>query len=159
MNRKWIIPLVAAVAAGVAAYGVTRSMVCGRTEEPSLDHLQDVSFLARELRLNDAQAGQIRSLHVVLGAKLNGCCMRHCAARARLSQALAAETNGTAQADAIVDEMCRVYEESERAALEQIRQVRAVLNSEQRRRFDDLITDCMGGKCSMPSGLGRSRCE
>ena len=148
MSRKWIIPLAAAVAAGFVAYGVTRNAVCGRPG-PSLDRLQDVSLLVRELGLNDAQAREIERLHTTLGAKLNDCCVRHCAARARLGQALAAETNGTAQSDPIVAEMCRAYEESERAALGQIRQVRAVLNAEQKGRFDAMISDCMCRMCSM----------
>ena len=158
MNRKWIILWVAAVAAGLAAFGVTRHALYGRSE-PSLDCLQDVTFLSRELHLSDAQANEIRNLHMALGARLNDCCRRHCAARARLGTALAAETNGTVQADALVAEMCRAYEESERAALNQIRQVRAVLNAEQRKRFDALITDCVCGKYGMPGGNGRSCVE
>ena len=151
MNRQWILLLVAALAAGLVAFGVTRHVVCCRTE-PSIDQLQDVSFLARELHLSDVQASAIKNLHVALGAKLNDCCRRHCAARARLGAALAAETNGTEQAEAIVAEMCRAYEQSERATLDQIRQVRAVLSAEQRRRFDAMITDCMCGTCGMQGG-------
>ena len=148
MNRKWIIPLAAGVAAGLVAYGVTRNAVCGRTG-PDLDRLQDVSFLARELGLSDAQANAIKSLHTALGAKLNDCCTLHCAARARLGQALAGETNGTAQTEAVLAEMCRAYEQSERATLDHIRQVRAVLNAEQRQRFDAMIANCMCRTCSM----------
>ena len=151
MNGKWILPIGVALAACLVAYGVTRHALCGRLA-PSVDRLQDVSFLARELRLNDTQAGEIKRLHTILGAKLNDCCMRHCAARARLGAALASETNGTAQAEAVVAEMCRAYEESERATLDHIRAVRAVLNAEQRKRFDTMIADCMCGTCSMPTG-------
>lgn len=151
MNRRWILPLVAAVAIGIIAYAVTRHAVCGRPA-PTLDRLQDVAFLTRELGLNDAQADEIKSLHASLGVKLNDCCMRHCAARARLAQALAAETNGTAQAETILAEMCRAYEESERATLEHMRRVRALLTPEQRKHFDEMITACLCGACSMPNG-------
>jgi len=82
--------------------------------------------------------------------------MRHCAARARLVQALAGETNGTAQAEAVVTEMCRAYEQSERATLDHIRQVRAVLTAEQRKRFDAMISDCMCKPCSMHGGSCRA---
>lgn len=158
MNRKWIIPFVIAVAAGVAAYGIMRNTVSDRAGL-SIDRLQDVSFLARELRLNAAQASEIRSLHVSLGEKLDDCCMRHCAARARLGQALAANTNGSAQADIVLEEMCRAYEQSERATLNHIRAVRAVLNAEQKRRFDVLISDCMCKPCSMRRGSCRADAE
>ena len=148
MNRNWIVPVVAALAVGVVAYGLTRYALCGR-HNPSLDRVQDVSFLTRELGLNDDQAQEIKRLQATLVAKLQDCCLRHCAARARLGQALAADTNGRAQADIVLKEMCRAYEESERATLDQIRAVRAVLNAEQRRRFDTMISNCMCKPCSM----------
>jgi len=138
----------AAVVVGLVAYVVTRNSVCVRSATP-VDRLQDVSFLVRELRLSDEQANKVRNLHVSLGAKLNDCCARHCAARARLGQALAADTNGSAQADLVLEEMCRVYEQSERATLDHILAVRAVLNEEQRRRFDAMISACMCQPCGM----------
>jgi hypothetical protein len=119
-----------------------RNTVSSRACLP-IDRLQDASFLARELCLSDAQASEIKSFHASLGKKLDDCCMRHCAARARLGQALVADTNGSAQADIVLEEMCRAYEQSERATLNHIRAVRAVLNAEQKRRFDQLISDCM----------------
>ena len=148
MNRKWIIPLIAAIAAGIVAYGVARNAVCDRSDV-SLDRLQDVSFLTHELQLSDAQAREFGRLHATLGAKLNDCCVRHCAVRARLARALVSETNGTAQADAILAEMCQAYEQSEQATLNHIRGVRALLNPEQKRRFDAMIANCMCGTCSM----------
>lgn len=151
MNYRWIIPCVAAAAAGVVAYGVMRSTVCGPSDV-SVDRLQDVSFLVRELGLNDAQIREIERLHTTLGTQLTDSCSRHCAARMRLGQALAADTNGSVQADAVLEEMCRAYEQSERATLNHIRAVRAVLNADQRRRFDAMISDCMCQPCSMQGG-------
>ena len=155
MNRKWIIPVLAAAAAGVFAFGVTRHAVC-RAAGPGLDRLRDVSFLTRELSLSDAQADKLKRLHATLGERLSDCCTRHCAARARLGQAVAAETNGTSQADAVVAELCRAYEQGERATLTHIRAVRAVLNDEQRRRFGKMISDCMCKPCSMHGGSCRT---
>ncbi len=151
MNAKWIIPCVAAVAAGVVAYGLAKSATCGRSAQ-SVDRLQDVSFLVRELGLNDAQTREVQGLHTTLGTQLSASCSRHCAARMRLGQALAVETNGNARADFVLEEMCRAYEQSERATLNHIRAVRAVLNAEQRRRFDAMISDCMCQPCSMEGG-------
>ena len=138
MNRKWIIPLVGAVAASFLAFFVTRSMVCDGGKPP-LDCLQDVSVLVRSLGLSESQAREILALHAKLGPQLNDCCARHCAARARLGKALANETNGIDQAEPILMEMCRAYEQSERATLNHIRAVRATLNTEQRRQFAELI--------------------
>lgn len=158
MSRKWIIPVIVAVTAGVIAFGVTRRVVCSRSAT-SPDCLKDVSFLRGELGLSDAQSQEIKGLLAALQIKLNDCCERHCAARARLGQALAADMDGGAQADIVLEEMCRAYEQSERATLNHIRAVRAALNAEQRRRFDTMISDCMCKPCSMHGGSCRADAE
>jgi hypothetical protein len=147
MSRKWILPVLIAAAAGVLAFAFTRYAAC-RAAGPELDFPQDISCLTRELKLTAAQAGEIEALHAGLGARLTDCCARHCAARARLGRALADETNGTAQADIVLADMCRAYEEGERATLEHLRRLRAVLNAEQRQRFDALMTECMCRPCA-----------
>lgn len=148
MNCKWIISLLAAVLAGAVAYGVTRSIACGRAIQ-SADRLQDISFLTRELDLSDAQVKAIKDLHTTLGAKLTDSCARHCGARARLGQTLADETNGVARAEAVLKDMCRAYEESERTTLDHIRQVRALLDARQRERFDKMLTECLCRSCPL----------
>jgi hypothetical protein len=157
MTRPWIIPLLTAAAAAALAYGLVRHSTCARTTPPG-DPLQDISFLTRELKLTDAQAHEVHGLHQSLTSRLNDCCARHCTARARLAQALT-DTNSTAQLDAVLKDMCREYELGERATLDHIRAVRAVLNPEQRQQFDSMISRCMcqpcnseGGSCKMEEG-------
>ena len=148
MKKRWLIPVLVAIVIGATAYGLTRRASCSRCR-PAPDSLDDVSFLRRELRLNEAQAREIAKLHGSLNAKLADCCQRHCAVRARLGQALGNETNGTVQARMIVEEMCRAYEASELATLDHIQRVRELLNPEQKRRFDELITECVCGSCAV----------
>ena len=151
MKRSWLIPVLVAVIIGAIAYGLTRWAACSRCR-PTPDRLENVLFLKRELRLNDTQAREIAKLHVSLNAKLTDCCQRHCAVRARLGQALHNETNGTVQARMIVEEMCHAYAESELATLDHIQRVRELLNPEQKRRFDELITECVCGSCAICGG-------
>lgn len=172
MNRKWTILAIAALALGALAFGVTRHAVCRDSGTPQ-ERLQDVSRLSRSLDLSDAQVEQIKALHTALGSQVNDCGVRHCAARARLSEALANETNGVAHADAIVAEMCRAYEQSERATLNHIRAVRALLTAEQKRRFDVMVSRCVCGQQEMakcrgsamttashrPTGEGHPNCQ
>lgn len=146
MKRRWFIPVLVAVIIGALAYGLTRWAACSRCQ-PALDRMEDVSFLSRELGLTKTQAQEIRRRQVLLGAKLIDCCERHCAARARLGKALSNETNGAAQA--LVAEMCRAYEASELATLKHIQRVRELLNPEQKRRFDELITECVCASCTV----------
>jgi len=147
MKRFWMIPLLSAVAAGLAAYGVTRHGLCCQAA-PTPDPLQDVSLLTQKLTLSDTQAAEVKRLHVVWGAHINECCQCHCAARARIMQALASGTNNAAQVDAIISEMGHAYEQSERATLEHLQQVRAILNPDQRARFDEMISSCLCRTCT-----------
>jgi hypothetical protein len=146
MTFRWIVPVLAAVAAGVLAFGVTRHAVC-RAAGPGLDRLQDVSFLRQELNLTNPQLEQIKILHAALATRLEGYCARHCGARARLGQALADETNGVARTESALSDLCSAYEESERAALAHIRRVRALLDATQRERFDQMLTECLCRAC------------
>ena len=146
MTARWMMPLLVVVAAGGIGFGVTRHMVC-RPTGSSLDRLRDVSFLRRELNLTDVQLSQIKTLHETLATRLDACSVSHCGARARLGQSLADETNGNARADAVLAEMCRAYEQSERATLDNIRQVRALLDARQRERFDKMLSACLCRAC------------
>ena len=150
MKRRWSIPVLAFAIAGLAAYVITQR-VLHLHAGPPVDAWQDVSYLVRELKLTAEQTSQVKALHADLGARLGDCCDRHCAARARLPDALAAGTNGDA-AEALVTDMVRCYDASERATLAHLRKVRAVLTPDQCRRFDAMLTDCLCGACNMPGG-------
>lgn len=151
-----MMPLLVAVVAGLAAFAITRHARCGGRED-GLDRLQDVSFLTRELGLNADQARQIETLHTTLGAKLDDCCARHCAARAGLGETLSGDSDEGLRAEAILSEMCRAYEASERSTLDHMRRVRAILTAEQKKRFDAMITRCMCRKCGTHGRLLENR--
>jgi hypothetical protein len=153
MSGKWIVPLMIAAVAGVVAYGIARRTVCGKCD--CVERMRDASSLAETLKLSEVQATEVKRLHTALAATLDDCCARHCTARAHLRTALAAGTNGSAQAEAVLGEMCRAYEQSERAALNNIRAVRALLDTEQQKRFDAMLSDCMCDQC----GAGGSGCR
>lgn len=148
MKTKWIIPVLVSLVGGMMAFATARHITC-RHGAVCPDRLADVSFLTGELKLSADQARQMQSLHAALAARLNECCARHCEARARLGRALANEADDGVAAKAILADMCRAYEEGEMATLDNLRHVRAVLNAEQKRRFDAMIGECLcgEGKC------------
>lgn len=146
MKHRWVVPAIVAALAGVMTFGVMRFAVkgCGCGDIAWLD---DISYLVRELSLDDAQVRKIKALHGALGKRLDDCCARHCEARARLGQALARGTDDADHLEAILADMCGAYEESERTTIEHIRRVRAILNASQRERFDRMIAECICAPC------------
>lgn len=156
MTRRWILPVALAVAAGVVTYALFWHSTRSRSRF-SLDSLQDVSFLTRQLQLTRDQAREIKALHAALGAELDTACRAHCDARARLGQALAGDAAAGPAVDPIVQDMASAYEDSEWATLNHIRAVRALLTPEQRTRFDSMITNGMCGPCNMPGGKAPER--
>ncbi len=143
MTAKWIIfPTLAVVTVGAISFSLARHTNC-RTAESDLDRLRDLAFLTQTLQLTDTQTREIEILHSELGVRLKDCCARHCAARKRLGRSLADDDLDADRMDTLLQEMCIAYAESERLALEHIRSVRNLLDSEQRRRFDKLVIDAL----------------
>ena len=151
MNRRWLIPILTFVIAGLVAHIVAQRALCRRAA-PLADVWRNVSHLERELNLTEAQTRQVKALHAELGERLADCCARHCAARARLPEALTAGTNGNAAAEAVVADMAQAYQDSERATLTHLRRLREVLTPAQGRRFDALVAEYLCGACDMPGG-------
>ncbi len=148
-SSRWIVPALAAAIAGVLAFLVA-SHIPRQAAGQELDRLLNVSFLSRELNLNEAQVRELRRLCTALERKLDDSCTRHCMARMRLGKAVVDEKSGMLCADAAVTEMCAAYEQSERATLAHVRSVRAMLNEGQRRQFDELMFDNLARPCGRP---------
>ena len=138
MRRVWIMP-VAALAAGMAAFAGAR-LAAPRGSAP-LDRLRDPSILARELGLNPGQRAAVEALHIRLAGELAQICERHCRACSRIGDALAADTLDEARADALIGDLQQAYAQSERATLDHILRVRALLDTDQRRRLDRMIIE------------------
>lgn len=147
MKTKWMMSALIVVAAGALAYGVSRHLACRLTPENGLERLRDVSFLQRELNLTDEQVVEIKELRQDLKTQLDACMVRHCGARMQLAEALGNGTNIQARADALLAAMCRAYEDSERATLDHILRVRALLDTKQQLQFDALLSACLCQSC------------
>lgn len=150
MIRTWLTPLAAALTAGLVAFAIARRVTCPDIKAP-IERLKETALMTRTLELTPDQQAQIASWHIELAAALEICCDRHCAARLRLGEALTGEpSDDEALTDAWLQDMGRAYLESERAILRHIRQVRTILNPEQRARFDRMIKENLCRSC--PTG-------
>lgn len=135
-----------AVGVGMVAFWGTRAMVCGKVTGLPSYALGKVDHLKTELGLDDRQVAAIRALEHDLAEQLSEQCGRYCAVRAELGQTLMEEgTNSAVEARRLVDGMCAIQSASERATLEHIRKVNALLTPGQRRQFLAGLTRCLCG--------------
>ena len=113
--------------------------------------LSDTARLTRELKLTDAQRAEIEKLNGEFRAKVGHCCDTHCGARFALGQELARPQVDLTKANACVDRMAAAQADSERATLDLILRVRAVLTADQRPRYAALVSRqvCTAGPFGM----------
>jgi Spy/CpxP family protein refolding chaperone len=147
---KKILVLVGIVA--VFSTGLSFAMsrwLAGRRPSQSTVNIHDAAWLKRELNLTDTQASEIGKLEGEFQVKLSAACTEHCAARFALGDELMKSKPDLEKARADVERMNRVQAESERATLDHILKVRALLTDEQARQYSAMIHDQV---CSMPMG-------
>jgi Spy/CpxP family protein refolding chaperone len=120
---------------------------CGQPQ--TLVNIHDTTWLSHELNLSEAQKRDIEKLEKGFQSRLNASCAAHCAARFALGDELMKPKPDTERERADVERMNQVQAEAERATLEHILKVRALLTDEQARRYSAVIHNQM---CSMPMG-------
>ena len=130
------------------SFGVANWCVRHSASEPVID-LNDVAWLKRELKLSDAQGPEIEKLDKAYREKVERCCGTHCGARFMLSEELARPQVDLAKVTACVDRMTAAESESERATLDHILQVRAVLTREQQQQYAALVSKQVCTACPL----------
>jgi Spy/CpxP family protein refolding chaperone len=154
MKKTLLTVLSVLLVAALASFGLSRWMQCAKPA-PSLDVLQDVSWLSRKLDLTTRQAQEIRKLQEELRAKLESCDSMNCSARCQLGNVLFRGTNGSAQASTAVETMCGAQAEAERATLDHIRKVHQLLTPDQQKRYEELVVGCVCPTCPHHPPHGR----
>ncbi len=145
MKREQIIILVQGViifAALAFAVGVTRAP--RHSETFTLDHLHNTSEMIHLLNLDPPQAQQLEVLNAKLRRTLQETCHRNCTAR---QQIVRTDETDAETKEKMLNKMCEAYEDGERATLQHIQAVRAILDRQQRNTFDKLLSRCLCGGC------------
>ena len=138
MKRTILALLVVTLLVAGTAFGVARWLRCRSCAAPAAD-------ITRGLDLTGPQADAVAKLDAEFQKKLSGICAAHCAARADLSKSL----DDPAKAAACCQRMCDAQVSSEKAALEHILQVRALLTPAQQQRHTALVQQQLTGACPM----------
>jgi Spy/CpxP family protein refolding chaperone len=132
------------------SYGVANWCVRQPASGPIVD-LNDATWLKRELKLTDTQSTQIEKLGDEFRAEVERCCETHCGARFALSEELAKPQVDLAKVNADVDRMSTAESESEKATLNHILRVRALLMPDQQQQYAKLVSQQVCTAC--PLGL------
>jgi Spy/CpxP family protein refolding chaperone len=136
---------VVALSFGIARWSVHRAVAA---EQPSIN-LNDAGWLKHELKLTSDQTAKIESLDTEFRTRIEGCCAKHCSARFALSEELAKPQVDLVTAARCVDRMAAAQSESERATLDHILRVRAVLTPAQQKRYATLVSQQVCTACPM----------
>ena len=139
MERRELIFLIVILGiAGVVAFAITHSLLHPDSEEAA-GQLENFTVLAEKLNLTGDQREEVKKYHEEMMRKLEECCRRHCDARIHLGKALGSGKSDKEKLKASVDKMTEAYRKSELITLEYIRRIRKILNSEQNKRFGQLL--------------------
>jgi Spy/CpxP family protein refolding chaperone len=120
-----------------------------RVQPQAVVNIHDAAWLNRELGLSETQRREVAALEKDFRSKLNASCAEHCAARFALGDELIKPQPDPERARADVERMNQIQAGAERATLEHILRVRALLTEEQARRYSAIIRDQV---CNMPMG-------
>ena len=148
MKRILALMAVVAVVSAVLSFGMSRWLI-RRGRPQTLVNIHDTAWLSHELDLSEAQKRDIGKMEKDFQSRLNASCAAHCAARFALGDELMKSNPDTEKARADVERMNQAQAEAERATLEHILKVRALLTDEQARRYAATIRNQV---CNMPMG-------
>lgn len=152
MQARWILPIVV-IAAAVA-------FTAGRTSQPPpanpITRLADTSTLEKTLHLTPEQTAKVRTLSAQFNDRAGKACDLHCEARCTLARKLFHENAGPDDVRPYVEKMCMAYAEQEKATVDQLTALRAVLTPEQARLLNRQLAGCICDKCASSDG---SCCE
>ena len=140
-----LIVFVSSLSYGVASWCIHRSVSRGMAD------LNDTPWLRHELNLTDAQSAAIDEFNQGFRAKVDHCCDVHCDARFALGAELAKPQLDLTRANVCVDRMAAAQADSERATLDHILRVRALLTPDQQQRYAALVSQqiCAAGPLGM----------
>ena len=137
MKRTLIALLIVMLLVAGTAFGVARWLRCRSCDTVSLN--------LRALNLTATQTAEMAKLDAEYQKRLEKICGVHCTARADLAESL----DAPAKAAAACQRMCDAQTDSEKAALEHILKVRALLTPEQQRQYAALVQQQLTGTCLM----------
>lgn len=135
------IALIALIAFAAAMAGVYAARMLGEPSRKSESELH--AFLHNELRLDAGQTAKIEAIEARFAVRKKALDMDMRGANARLAEAIQAEHGYGPKVTASVDHVHHVMGEMQKETLEHLFAMRAVLNADQARLFDQTVVKAL----------------
>jgi Spy/CpxP family protein refolding chaperone len=148
MKAQWIIPVI--IIAGAISFSAGRR--CGGMPAADLSPLRDTSAIEKSLDLTAQQSEQVRALSKEFKERAESACDKHCEARCTIARKLFQENAAPVDVQKHVDAMCAAYAEQERATMDHLLKLRAILTPEQTKKLNEKLAACICEKCASTSG-------
>ena len=141
MRSAWRIALIALIAFAAAVAGVYAAQTFSEQQRKSENELH--AFLHNELKLNASQEAKVEAIEVRFAVRKKTLAADMRTANARLADAIEAEHGYGPKVTAAVDHVHHVMGEMQKETLEHLFEMRAVMNAEQARRFDQTVVKAL----------------
>ena len=153
--KKGLLFLVLAIAAGVAAFYITRTQQQSAHKEVLIDSLPELAWLRVDLKLTEDQFAKASALHLAYRPTCVTMCRNISEAQTRLD-ALAKNARGmTPELEAAIQEAARVHAQCRTKMLEHLYQTAGLLDDKQAARYLEMMlphaldsTSTTGGSAS-----------
>ena len=137
--KKGLLILLLALAAGGAAFWVTRAHQQAEHRHVLLDTMPELAWLRGELKLTDEQFAKASVLHTAYRPQCVAMCRSIAEARTRMESLARSGRGMTPELTAAIDEHVRVQAECQRKMLAHLYQTAALLDDRQAARYLDKV--------------------
>ncbi len=141
MRSAWRIALIALIAFAAAVAGVYAAQTFGEHSRRSESELH--GFLHNELKLDADQEAKIEAIEARFAVRKQALESDMRAANARLADAIEVEHGYGPKVTAAVDHVHHVMGNMQKETLEHLFEMRAVMNPDQARRFDQTVVKAL----------------
>ena len=141
MRSAWRIALIALIAFAAAVAGVYAAQTFGEQQQKSENELH--AFLHNELKLNAFQEAKVKAIEARFAVRKKTLATDMRAANVSLADAIETEHGYGPKVTAAVDHVHHVMGEMQKETLEHLFEMRAVMNADQARRFDQTVVKAL----------------
>lgn len=141
MRSAWRIALIALIAFAAAVAGVYAAQTFSEQQRKSESELH--AFLHNELKLNASQEAKVEAIETRFAVRKKALAADMRTANARLANAIEAEHGYGPKVTVAVDHVHHVMGDMQKETLEHLFEMRAVMNADQARRFDQTVVKAL----------------